>query len=219
MLEEEIIELKHKLVEYATLVEEMIAKSMNGLLNKKENLLMEVIKKDEPLTNDYEIDLDEACTIIIAQHQPVAVDLRTILMILKMNNDLERMGDLAAVICDSALYLIKKPIVKPLIDIPQMGKKVKKMLKKSINSLINENVKQARSVCKMDDEVDQLRDQILRELITYMSSDSSTIERSLHLLRITRTLERMADLCTNICEDIIFMVEGKVIKHHHEEEE
>ncbi len=217
MLEGEITKLKHKLIEYATLVENMIAKSMNGLLNKKENLLLEVVKEDEPVTNNYETDLDESCTTIIAQHQPVAVDLRTILMVLKMNNDLERMGDLAAIISDSALYLIKQPLVKPLIDIPKMAQKVKEMLKKSINSFITENTKQAKEVCEMDDEVDGLRDKILRELITYMTKDHLTIERSLYLLRITRTLERMADLCTNICEDVIFMVEGRIIKHHQEE--
>ena len=131
-----------------------------------------------------------------------------------MNNDLERMGDEAVNIAESSLFLIERPPVKPLIDIPRMAQEAMGMLRDSLSSLIREDTALASSVCQRDDVVDSLRDQILRELITYMASDPSTIERSLHLLRISRSLERIADLSTNICEDVIYMVEGKVIKHH-----
>jgi len=150
-------------------------------------------------------------------YQPEAGNLRTILMILKMNNDLERIGDLAVNISESALFLIERPPVKPLIDIPRMAEEAINMLKNAVDSFINKDTKLAKSVCQKDAVVDNLRNQILRELITYMSSDPSTIERSIHLIRISRSIERIADLSTNICEDVIFITEGKIIKHHKDE--
>ncbi len=218
MLEEKIVELKEQLIEYASLIEQMIEKSIRGLLRKEKEPLTEVMEEDEDRANDFEIELDELCTTLIAQYQPKAKDLRTILMVLKMNNDLERMGDHAVNICESDLFLIERPLVKPLIDIPRMAEVATKMLKDSIDSFVEENADLAKSVCERDSIVDGLRDQILRELITFMTSDPSTIDRSLHLMRVARNLERIADLSTNICEDVIFMVEGRVIKHHKEEE-
>jgi len=218
MLEQKIANLKGELIDYADLVEAMIEKSIKGLLDKRKNLLLEVIEKDENLANEKEIELDELTISLIAQYAPKAKDLRTIMMISKMNNDLERMGDLAVNIAESALFLIEKPLVKPLIDIPRMAEESVKMLKDAISSFIDENPRLAKTVCERDYIVDGLRDQVLRELVTYMTSDPHTIERSLHLLRISRCLERVADLSTNICEDVIFMVEGRIIKHHREEE-
>lgn len=218
-MEEKIVELKEQLIEYASLIEQMIEKSIRGLLRKEKEPLAQVMQEDEDRANDFEIELDELCTTLIAQYQPKAKDLRTILMVLKMNNDLERMGDLAVNICDSSLFLIEKPQVKPLLDIPRMSDETIGMLKDSIDSFVNEDAQLAASVCERDSIVDGLRDQILRELITFMTSDPSTTDRSLHLMRISRNLERIADLSTNICEDVIFMVEGRVIKHHKEEEE
>mgnify|MGYP000595486944 FL=1 len=216
MLEEKLNELKKKLIEEANLAQDMVKKSIEGLIKKRKEILEKVTKEYEPKMNELEIELDELCTNLIALYQPEAGDLRTILMILKMNNDLERIGDLAVNISESALYLIEKPPVKPLIDIPRMAEESIDMLKNAINSFINKDANLAKSVCEKDSVVDNLRDQILRELITYMSSDPSTIERSIHLIRISRCLERIADLSTNICEDVIFMVEGKIIKHHKE---
>ena len=217
MLGEKLNELKKKLVEEAGLAEDMVKKSIEGLIEKRKKILEKVIKEYEPKMNKLEIELDELCTNLIALYQPEAGNLRTILMILKMNNDLERIGDLAVNISESALFLIERPLVKPLIDIPRMAEETIDMLKKAVDSFINKDAKLAKSVCERDAIVDNLREQILRELITYMSSNSSTIERSIHLIRISRCLERIADLSTNICEDVIFMVEGKVIKHHKDE--
>ncbi len=217
MLPEKILLLKQNLMEYASLIENMIEKGVKGLLQKESDLLTEVIKIDEPKANDKEIELDELCISLVAQYQPEAKNLRTILMILKMNNDLERMGDLAVNICESSLYLIERPEVKPLLDVPRMAKETIKMLKDSINAFVNDDTELAQNVCKRDDIIDGLRSQILRELITHMTSDATTIERSLHLIRVSHNLERMADLSTNISEDTIFMVKGKVIKHHKEE--
>lgn len=215
--EERINELKQRLTEFATLIENMIVKSTDGLLKKKRNLLLEVMEKDELKANDFEIEIDEICTNLIAQFAPKAVDLRTILMVMQMNNDLERMGDLAVNICQSSIFLIERPLVKPLIDIPRMAQETISILKDSIDSFIKEDASLAKHVCERDDVIDNLRDQILRELVTFMTSDPTTVERSIHLMRISNNLERIADLSTNICEDVIFMVNGRVIKHHKDE--
>ncbi len=217
MLDEKINELKKTLIAYAELVQSMVGKSTKGLLEKDETLLKQVIENDEPRANDYEIEIDEMCTTLIVTLQPKAIDLRTILMILRMNNDLERIGDHAVNISQSALKLIEQPLVKPLIDIPRMAEEVKQMINDAITSFINKDAHLAKKVCERDSVVDSLRDQIIRELITYMISDASTIERSLHIMNISKNLERIADLSTNICEDVIFLVDARVIKHHHQE--
>jgi phosphate transport system protein len=218
MLEEtKLTNLKKTLMEFATLVESMVDHSINGLMLKKEDLLSDVIGLDESRANSYEIELDERCVTIIAQHQPTGKALRTILMILHINSTLERIGDHAVTISESGLFLIDQPLVKPLIDIPRMADVVKSMISDSINSFINEDADLARRVCERDTIVDGLRTQIMRELITFMTSDPSTIERALQLMKISSNLERIADLTTNICEDVIYMVKGKVIKHHIDE--
>lgn len=218
MLEDKINELKKELIGYATLVEEMISKSINGLLKREKTPLLDVINTLEPATNDLEITIDKLCMSAIAQFQPLAKDLRTILMIYKMNSDLERMGDHAANIADSGIFLLSRPPVKPLIDIPRMSEETVRSLSDTIKSFMNEDAVLAQSVCERDHIIDALQNQIFRELVTFMTSDATTIERSLHLIRIANNLERIADLATNICEDVIFMVEGRVIKHHVEDQ-
>jgi phosphate transport system protein len=213
MLDERLDEAKGKLLKSASLVERMIEKSVRGLTRRDEGLLLEVIEQDEPGENELEVEIDEACIQLIARYQPQARDLRTIMMISRMNNDLERMGDEAVNISEGALFLIKRPEVKPLIDIPKMAKEARKMVRDSLKSFMEEDTQLAKDVCQRDDIVDGLRDDVLRELITFMASDPTTIERSNHLIRISRSLERIADLSTNICEDVIYMVEGKTIRH------
>jgi len=219
MLEDRLPALKEQLIEYGSLVETMIDKAIQGLMRKDRIMLSNVIDRDEPRANALEIGLDELCTTLIAQYQPIARDLRTVLMILKMNSDLERMADHAVNIAESAMFLVERAPVKPLLDIPRMAEGVVRMVSDSLRSFITEDAKLAKSVCERDDEIDSLARQVLRELITYMSADPSTIERGLHLLDIAGNLERIADLSTNIGEDVIFMVEGRVIKHHKEEEQ
>jgi phosphate transport system protein len=213
MFYEKLNRLKEKIIEQGNLVESMIEKSIRGLLNKDKALLLEVLQVDEPRTNEMEIEIDEMCINLIARFQPEARDLRTIIMILKMNNDLERIGDMAVNISESALYLIERPQVKPMIDLPKMAEETIQMLKDGIDSFIKSDAKLAKSVCERDDIVDAYRDQILRELITYMISDPTIIERAIHIERISRNLERIADLATNIGEDVVYIVEGKIIKH------
>lgn len=218
MLEEKMTDLKRDLAEYAGLVQKMIENSVRGLLAKDGESLRTVIETDEPKANDWEIRIDELCTNMIAQFQPRARDLRTILMVLGMNKDLERMGDHAVNIAEDALFLIERPPVKQLLDIPRMAEEARGMVRDCLFSFLNADAALARAVCERDSLVDGLEKQILRELITYMTSDATTIERALHLLNIARNLERIADLSTNIGEDVIFMVEGRVIKHHREEQ-
>jgi len=217
VLQTKITELKKELVTFATLAETMIAKSIKGLLKKERTILKEVEDLHEPDANAYEIKIEELCTSLIAKFEPRAKDLRTVLMVFKMTGDIERMGDHAVHIADSSLFLITKPLVKPLIDIPRMADETIKSVDDAIQSFINEDAALARSVCEHDDIIDGLQTQIFRELVTYMTSDPTTIERSLHLIRIANNLERIADLATNISEDVIFMVEGKIIKHHQED--
>ena len=215
MLEEKLIHLNKELILYATLVEGTIDKSIQGLLQRDRNLLTTVIDFDEKRVNEYDSLLDEMCTNIIAQYEPKAKDLRTVLMIYSINKDLERMSDHAVNIAESGLFLLTKPSLKPLIDIPRMAEMTRKMLKDSITAFISEEAALAKNVCRRDNDVDSLWEQIFRELVTFMISDSTTIERALHLIRISHNLERIADLSTNLCEDVIFIVEGKVIKHRH----
>lgn len=214
MLHQELEKLKEMLIESATLVQAMIERSIEGLLKRDRDLLLKVIEVDEPRENNLEIEIDEKGIELIARYQPQAKDLRTIVMILKMNNDLERMGDEAVNISQSAIFLIDKPLVKPLIDIPRMAEESIKMVRDSLNAFLTENPELAKEVCLRDSVVDGLRDQIWRELITFMASDPSTIERALHLLRISRCLERVADLATNLAEDTVYIVKGEIIKHH-----
>jgi phosphate transport system protein len=218
MLEEKMIALRKELIESATHVEGMIDKSITGLMRKDSTLLTEVIEKDEPKANDSEISIEELCTTMIAQYEPRAKDLRTILMVMKMNNDLERVGDHAVNIAECSLFLIERPSLKPLLDIPRMAEESVGMLKDAIEAFIREDALLAAMVCERDNIVDNLGQQILRELITFMGADSTTIERSMRLLNIARNLERIGDLSTNISEDVIFMVEGRVIKHHRDQE-
>jgi len=214
LLGERINALKRKLIEYATLVENMIDKAIKGLVEREREPLVEVIEIDEPRADNTELEIDELCAVLIAQYQPKARDLRTILMTLKINNDLERLADHAVNIAESGLFLIERPPVKPLLDIPRMAQIAVEMLKDSITGFINEDAELCHEVCARDSGVDGLRDQVLRELVMFMSSAPATIERSFQLIRISSNLERIADLSTNICEDIIFMVKGKVVKHH-----
>jgi len=210
--------LKKELIYYGTLVEEMMARSIKGLLDRKKELLTTVIEQDEKRSNDYDSKLDEMCVTFIAQFEPKAKDLRTVMMIYKINKDLERMADHGVNIAESGLCIIAKPALKPLIDIPRMAGMAGNMLKDSINAFINEDITLAKNVCMNDNNVDYLWEQIFRELVTFMISDVGNIERALHLIRIAHNLERVADLSTNIGEDVIFMVAGKMIQHHKEDQ-
>ncbi len=212
-LEEEINNLKRLLFEMAASVEEMIGKSIKALKERNVILAEGVIKSDDRV-NKMEIEIDNLCIKILALYHPEAEDLRTVTMIMKINNDLERIGDHAVNIAERAIYLADKSSVKPLIDIPRMAEKAREMLRESLDSFVNKNAELAVEVRKKDDEVDSLNNQVLRELVTYMIADPSIIDRALRLILISRDLERVADLATNIAEDVFYIARGRVLKHH-----
>jgi phosphate transport system protein len=214
MIHEKIIELKENIILQANDVEKMIEHCINGFTQKDKNILTKVIDTEEVRINKNEIKIDELYTSILALHHAEAKELRTILMISKMNIDLERVADQCVNFAESAIFLIEKPMVKPLVDIPRMAELAKKMLNDSINSFTNEDPSLAENVCIRDEEIDNLNEQIVRELLTYMIEDPKTIERSYHLIRIAHNIEKIADLSTNIAEEVVFIAEGRDIKHH-----
>lgn len=216
MLEEEkIVGLKRQLVDYATLVEGMIDKSFEGFLGKRREMLVEVMEKDEPRANEFELEIDELCLEIIAQHQPKGKSLRTILMSYKINNDLERMGDHADNLAETCLSLMDLPPSRYLSDILKMAEVTRGMLKDSIDSFVREDAGLAEDVCRRDNVVDTLRKRNRLDILENITHHGCSLVESggLDYLRMARNLERIADLCTNIGEDVVFMVDGRVIKH------
>jgi phosphate transport system protein len=214
--DEELKFLNEKLLEMVRLVEEAISRAVRALVKRDGKLAEQVIQADEPI-NFLEIEIEELCLKLLALQQPLAIDLRFIASALKINNDLERIGDQAVNIAERTLDLLKQPLLKPLIDIPRMATLAQRMIKDSLDAFVNRDTKLARDVCERDDEIDDLNDQIFRELLTYMMQDPKTISRAVDLIIVGRHLERMADLATNICEDVIYLVSGRMIKHHIEE--
>ena len=215
MLREKIIEVKQQLLEDAALVEDMINKSIKGLLDKNFALLEEVMNTNEPMVNDYDRSIEKMCVELIAQYEPVARDLRLVIMIIKMNKDLERMADHTVNICESGTFLLKNPILGSTEDLKVMSENAIRMLKDSISAFVKEDVQLAQSVCNMDNIVDEAGDKILRDLTELMRSKKEAIPRCLQVMRIAHNLERIADLSTNFAEEVISIVEGRDIKHHH----
>ena len=214
MFKDKIIELKHKLIQDASLVEEMIAKSIKGLLEGKKEMLLEVVNTEEPKVNDYDRAIDELCVQLIAQYEPVARDLRLVIMMIKMNKDLERMADHAVNISESSIFLIKHPALGQYSDLRAMAENAVRMLKDGINAFVNEDVHLAQSVCERDNIVDDAGDKILKDLTELMRNKKDSIPCGLQLMRIAHNLERIADLSTNIAEEVIYIVEGRDVKHH-----
>jgi len=211
--DEELKNLKEKLLYMAGLAETMISDSVKALVEQKEDIIDQVYKNEDEI-NLLQIEIDDITIKMIALHQPAAVDLRFLVTAIKINSELERMGDQAINICQAAKELLKQPLLKPLIDIPRMAEIAGQMVKDSLDAFVQQDPKLAKSVCVRDDEVDDLKDQVFRELLTYMMSDPGTIQRAMDLILISRHLERIADHATNIGEEVIFMVQGKDIRHH-----
>lgn len=214
--DEELKELKSKLLQMAALAEEAIAKAVKSLVERDSKLAEEVALSDKEI-NMLEIEIDEFCLKLLALRQPIARDLRFIAAAFKINNDLERIGDLSVNIAQRTLDLLKEPQLKPLVDIPKMAELAQKMVRDSLDAFVREDAELGRDVCRRDDAVDQLNHKIFRELLTHMISDPHTINRAVDLILIGRNLERIADHATNISEDAVYLVQGRSIKHHLEE--
>ena len=212
---EELEQLKSQLLEMSSLVELAIYRSITAVVQKDESLANEVLK-NEGRINQIEIEIDEFAVSLLALKQPMAADLRFIVASLKINNDLERMGDLAVNIANRAISLLSEPIVKPMIDIPHIAALVQSMVRKSLDSFVTRDAELARSVLSSDDAVDDLRNANFHELISFMEQDPRNIRQSVDLLSVVRNLERIADHATNIAEDVLFLAIGVDVRHHAE---
>ena len=212
--DEELAGLKEDIIKMGGFVEAAILNSVEALKDLSKDKASEVVLEDR-LIDELELKIDEECLDFLALRQPMASDLRFITMSMKIATDLERMADLAVDIAQRALELADKPLLKPLIDIPKLANLAQDMVRDAVNSFVNSDVDLAKSVILRDKQADALRDLVQAELLdNYIAKDKNTRSRALPLILVARHLERIADHATNISEDIIFMVQAKVVKHH-----
>lgn len=210
---EELETLQGRLLEMGSLVESGVHQSVLALVENSEELAQQVLHNEDRI-NRFEVEIDEMAVRLLALQQPMARDLRLITAAIKINTDLERMGDLAVNIVERSIALMHRPRVKPLIDIPQMARTVESMVRKSLDAFVKREPELARSVLLSDDVVDRLRDSIHNELVAFMQHDPSIIPQAIDLILVARHLERIADHATNIAEDTLFLVKGIDVRHH-----
>jgi phosphate transport system protein len=206
--------LRNQLLTMGALVEDRVHRAIQALVERREEDAQRIIATDKEI-NDLQIEIDDRCLKLLALQTPLAVDLRLITSAMKINADLERVGDQAVNIAENVLQLLPHPPLKPLIDIPRMAGIAERMVRDALDSFVKGDAALARDVLRRDDEVDALKDTLFRELLTYMMADPGTIQRALALILIGRNLERIADHATNIAEDVIFIAEAKDVRHHH----
>jgi phosphate transport system protein len=209
---EELEALKQTLLAMGGLVEDQIRRVMRALLERDDAIAQEVIERDRQV-NAYDVEVDEQCVSLLALHQPAAGDLRFITTAMKIVTDLERIGDQAVNIAQRVLELNREPRLKPYIDLPRMAERAQRMVKESLDAFVARDTALARQVCGEDAEVDALKEQIFRELLTFMMEDPRTIPRAIRVILISRFMERVADHATNIAEMVVYLVEGKMVRH------
>jgi phosphate transport system protein len=215
--DDELQGVKKNLLQMATFVDESITKALDALKKKDSNMISTIREIDHQI-DTCEIAIEEQCIELIARHQPVGSDLRFLIGVIKMNNDLERMGDHAVNIAESIEYIIKGPHIKSITNIWSMAKIVKQMLRQSVESFIDNDPVKAQKICERDSIVDKMRTETIRILLTYMLEEPETIGTAITYIMVAKNLERIADLSTNICEDVIYIAQARVIKHHAEED-
>ena len=216
IFDEELKKLKQEILMMASYCQEAIMKSIEALKKRDNSLAQEVIGSDKKI-DELENKIDEFCLDLIALRQPVAQDLRFITMAMQINSDLERIADLAVDIAQRAEEIIAQPVLKPLIDIPRLAELAQKMMHEAISAFVNNDVELAKRVVLSDKEADSLRDSVQKELIyDYMVKDGSTAPRAVPLILVSRHLERICDHATNVAEDVIYMIQAKVVRHHPE---
>jgi len=211
-IHEELDALKQTLLAMGGLVEDQIRRVMKALLERDDVMAQEVIERDRQV-NTYDVEVDEQCVSLLALYQPAAGDLRFITTAMKIVTDLERIGDQAVNIAQRVLELNREPQLKPYIDLPRMAEQAQRMVKESLDAFVARDTALARQVCGEDSEVDLLKEQIFRELLTFMMEDPRTIPRAIRLILISRFMERVADHATNIGEMVVYLVEGKMVRH------
>jgi phosphate transport system protein len=209
---EELEALKQTLLAMGGLVEDQIRHAMQALVDRDDALASEVIERDRQV-NAYDVEVDAQCVELLALHQPAAGDLRFITTAMKIVTDLERIGDQAVNIAQRVIELNAEPQLKPYIDLPRMAERAQAMVKESLDAFVARDTELARRVRAEDDEVDALKEQIFRELLTFMMEDPRSIPRAIRLILISRCMERVADHATNIAEMVIYLVEGKMVRH------
>ena len=210
--QEELDRLKARLLEMGGLAEDRVRSAVRALVDRDHGLVEAVLTGDTPI-NQLHIEIDGRCVRLLALHQPMAVDLRFILSAVKINTDLERVGDLAINIAEAGVRYLSHPPVKALIDIPRMADIAQQMLRDALDAFVRRDTTLAQQVLDADDALDALKTQVFRELLTYMLADPHTIEPSLDLILISRHLERIGDHATNVAEDVIFMVSARDVRH------
>jgi phosphate transport system protein len=213
---QELDALKAQLLLMGGRTEAIVQKSVEALKRRDARLAQEVIDDDGAIDR-LEIDVEERCVGLLALRQPLAGDLRVITAALKISNDLERVGDHAVNIAGGAIRLAGDPPLKPLVDIPRMADMATGMLRGALDAFVRRDAATARRLCTRDDDVDTLNRQLFRELVSFMIEDPATITRAMELILVARNLERVADLATNIAEEVVFIAEARIIKHHAEE--
>ena len=210
---EELDELKQRLLVMGGLAEERLRAAVHALVERDRDLMTEVIRGDEDV-NSLHLEIDDRCVKLLALHQPMAVDLRVIVAAFKINSDLERVGDLAVNVAEAAERYVTHAPVKPLIDLPRMAEMARQMLHDALDAFVSRDAEAAQRVLTRDDVLDGLKNQIFRELLTYMLGDPRKIEPGIDLILVSRHLERVGDHATNIAEDVIFIVEARDVRHH-----
>jgi phosphate transport system protein len=211
--QEDLDTLKERLLAMGGLAEERVREAVHGIKERDGGAIEAVLRGDEPI-NDLHMEIDDRCFKLLALHQPMAADLRVIVAAVKINTDLERVGDLAVNIGEAGKRYLQHAPVKPLIDIPRMGDLAQKMLRDSLDAFVRRDMVLAEQVLAADDTLDALKTQIFRELLTYMLQKPETIEPALDLILISRHLERIGDHATNVAEDVIFILSAKDVRHH-----
>jgi len=215
---EELDYLRSRLLGMSALVEDSVYRSVLALSDKDPQQAQKVLQNEAEI-NRMEIEIDDLATRLLALQQPMATDLRFLTSAIKINNDLERMGDLAVNIVERALSLINEPLTKPIVDIPAMASRVQAMIRMSLDSFVRRDAELARTVLVSDDAVDELRDAIYEELTSHMEQDPKSVRQGINLMFVARNLERLADHATNIAEDVLFLIEGVDVRHHAETRE
>jgi phosphate transport system protein len=213
--EEQLDDLRKRLLAMSGLVESGIYRSILALVEKDEDQA-NLVLQNESRINQMEIEIDEQATRLLALEQPVAADLRFITAAIKINSNLERMGDLAVNIVERALSLMHEPVLNTVVDIPHMANLAESMVRKALDAFVQKDAELARSVLLSDDAVDEIRDSIYRKLTSYMQQDPRSVPQGIDLMFVARSLERIADHSTNIAEDVVFLVEGVDVRHHAE---
>lgn len=216
--EDELQALKQRLLHMGALVEERVHDAVLALMERRLDRAERIAGADREV-NDLQIEIDDRCLKLLALQQPMATDLRLITAAMKINSELERIGDQAVNIAQNVAALLRYPPVKPQIDIARMAEITQQMTRDSLDAFVGRDPALARDVLKRDDQVDSLKDHVFRVLLTYMMADPGTIERCLALILISRNLERIADHATNIAEDVVFLVEARDIRHRNLPEE